>query len=161
MESFVVVVHVVVAVAIIGLVLIQQGKGADMGASFGSGASQTIFGSAGSGNALTRSTTWLALVFFVTSLSLAIFSRNRSEAGIEVESLLSDPSAATLEAPAPPNALPDLSGEAVVDPTVESAAAAGAEVVDAQQTVAPSEPVAADATESAETVEPESQTTQN
>ncbi|MFZ9584646.1 MAG: preprotein translocase subunit SecG, partial [Pseudohongiellaceae bacterium] len=53
MESLIVAIHIVVALAIVGLVLIQQGKGADMGASFGSGASQTIFGSAGSGNVLT------------------------------------------------------------------------------------------------------------
>ncbi len=53
MESLIIVIHILSAVAIIGLVLIQQGKGADMGASFGSGASQTIFGSAGTGNVLT------------------------------------------------------------------------------------------------------------
>ena len=54
MESIIVIVHIVVAVAIVGLVLLQQGKGADAGASFGSGASQTVFGSSGSGNFLVR-----------------------------------------------------------------------------------------------------------
>ncbi|MDA9129844.1 preprotein translocase subunit SecG, partial [Gammaproteobacteria bacterium] len=57
MESIIVIVHIVVAVAIVGLVLLQQGKGADAGASFGSGASQTVFGSSGSGNFLVRATT--------------------------------------------------------------------------------------------------------
>ena len=57
METLVIVVHVIVAILIVGLVLLQQGKGADAGASFGSGASQTVFGSSGSGNFLTRATT--------------------------------------------------------------------------------------------------------
>ncbi|HEA51508.1 preprotein translocase subunit SecG [Marinobacter antarcticus] len=88
-ETLVVVVHVVIAVALVGLVLIQQGKGADAGAAFGGGgASQTVFGSQGSGNFLTRMTTLLALVFFVTSFSLAVFAKQRAEvageAGIPV-----------------------------------------------------------------------------
>lgn len=78
METLVIVVHVVVAVAIVGLVLLQQGKGADAGASFGSGASQTVFGASGSGNFLTKATTVLATVFFITSLSLAIFARDNA-----------------------------------------------------------------------------------
>lgn len=100
MESLIIVIHILSAVAIVGLVLIQQGKGADMGASFGSGASQTIFGSAGTGNVLTKSTTWLAVLFFITSLSLAVVARNRADAGIEVESLLSNPEAAAAALPA-------------------------------------------------------------
>ncbi|MEQ8953387.1 MAG: preprotein translocase subunit SecG [Gammaproteobacteria bacterium] len=78
MQSIVVIVHVIVAVAIVGLVLLQQGKGADAGASFGAGASQTVFGSSGSGNFLVRATTVLATIFFVTSLTLAIYARNQS-----------------------------------------------------------------------------------
>ncbi|MBC7184739.1 preprotein translocase subunit SecG [Marinobacter guineae] len=88
LETLVVVVHVVIAVALVGLVLIQQGKGADAGAAFGGGASQTVFGSQGSGSFLTRFTTLLAIVFFVTSFSLAIFAKQRAElageAGIPV-----------------------------------------------------------------------------
>lgn len=88
LETLVVVVHVVIAVALVGLVLIQQGKGADAGAAFGGGASQTVFGSQGSGSFLTRATTFLAIVFFVTSFSLAIFAKQRAEvageAGIPV-----------------------------------------------------------------------------
>lgn len=80
METLVVVVHVVIAVALVGLVLIQQGKGADAGAAFGGGgASQTVFGSQGSGSFLTRVTSILALVFFITSFSLAIFAKQRAE----------------------------------------------------------------------------------
>lgn len=78
METLVIVVHIIVAVLIVGLVLLQQGKGADAGASFGAGASQTVFGSSGSGNFLTRATTIAATIFFVTSLSLAIFAKNQS-----------------------------------------------------------------------------------
>ncbi|MBQ0746794.1 MAG: preprotein translocase subunit SecG [Marinobacter sp.] len=88
METLVVVVHVVIAVALVGLVLILQGKGADAGAAFGGGASQTVFGSQGSGSFLTRMTTLLAIVFFVTSFSLAVFAKQRAEvageAGIPV-----------------------------------------------------------------------------
>ncbi len=81
METIVVVVHVIVAIAIVGLVLLQQGKGADAGASFGAGASQTVFGSSGSGNFLVRATTIGATIFFITSLSLAVFAKNQSSLG--------------------------------------------------------------------------------
>ena len=63
LETLVVVVHVVIAVSLVGLVLIQQGKGADAGAAFGGGASQTVFGSRGSGSFLTRMTTFMAVIF--------------------------------------------------------------------------------------------------
>ncbi len=81
MESIIVIVHVIVAIAIVGLVLLQQGKGADAGAAFGSGSSNTVFGSAGSGNFLTRSTSIAATIFFITSLSLAIFARQNTGLG--------------------------------------------------------------------------------
>ncbi|RTZ58735.1 MAG: preprotein translocase subunit SecG [Gammaproteobacteria bacterium] len=73
MHDIVLVAHILVSAALIGLILVQHGKGADMGASFG--ASQTFFGSAGSANFLTRLTAALATVFFITSLTLAYFSR--------------------------------------------------------------------------------------
>ena len=82
MQTVIVVIHVIVAIAIIGLVLLQQGKGADAGASFGAGASQTVFGSSGSGNFLVQATTVLATIFFVTSLSLAIFAKSQSGVGV-------------------------------------------------------------------------------
>ncbi len=74
MDTILLLVHVFVALTLIGLVLVQQGKGADMGAAFGSGASQTVFGARGSANFLTRTTAILATTFFITSLVLAYFS---------------------------------------------------------------------------------------
>jgi preprotein translocase subunit SecG len=73
METLVWVVHVIVAVAVIALVLLQHGKGADMGAAFGSGSSGSLFGATGSANFLSRSTAILATLFFLTSLGLAYF----------------------------------------------------------------------------------------
>jgi len=70
MYQFILLIHVFVAVCIIGLVLVQQGKGATMGAAFGSGASQTVFGSRGSGSFLFRATISLIAVFFITSIGL-------------------------------------------------------------------------------------------
>jgi preprotein translocase subunit SecG len=79
MESLIIIVHVIAAIALTMLVLLQRGKGAEMGASFGSGASQTLFGSSGSGNVLTKSTTIFATVFFITSLSLAVIARQAAD----------------------------------------------------------------------------------
>ena len=74
MKELVLVVHVLAAVGLVALVLLQQGKGADVGAAFGSGASQTLFGARGSANFLTRATALVATAFFVTSLTLAVFA---------------------------------------------------------------------------------------
>lgn len=79
MESILLVVHVIVALVIIGLIMLQQGKGAEMGASFGGGSSQTVFGSVGSGNFFSRMTAILVAVFFATSFVLAIMARNSVE----------------------------------------------------------------------------------
>ena len=84
MQTLIIVVHVIAALAIVGLVLLQQGKAADAGASFGAGASQTVFGASGSGNFLVRATTISAVIFFVTSLSLAIFAKNQAGTGTTV-----------------------------------------------------------------------------
>lgn len=85
MEQIVLVAHLIIALAIIGLIMLQQGKGADMGASFGAGASQTLMGSDGSGNVLTRSTTWLVALFFATSFGLAIIATGKSAAVNELD----------------------------------------------------------------------------
>ncbi len=74
MNQVILVVHLLVALAIIGLILLQRGKGADMGASFGGGASQTVFGSSGGGNVLTSATGWLSALFFATSFGLAMIA---------------------------------------------------------------------------------------
>lgn len=79
MEKLVLIIHSLAALAIIGLILLQQGKGAAAGASFGGGASQTVFGSEGSGNFFTRATWIIATVFFCTSFGLAIIAKNHSK----------------------------------------------------------------------------------
>jgi preprotein translocase subunit SecG len=92
LETFIWILHVVSAVAVIVLVLLQHGKGADMGAAFGSGSSGSLFGASGSANFLSRTTGGLAAVFFITtgglaavffitSLSLTYLSTNKTESG--------------------------------------------------------------------------------
>ena len=75
--STILLVHILSAIGVIGLVLVQHGKGADMGAAFGSGASGSLFGATGSANFLSRTTAVLAAVFFITSLSLAYIASNK------------------------------------------------------------------------------------
>lgn len=84
------VVQVVVAVALIALVLMQHGKGADAGAAFGSGASATVFGARGSANFLSRSTAILAVIFFVNSLSLAYLAASGPEARSLIDQMQED-----------------------------------------------------------------------
>ena len=79
-ETLVLVFHVLAALAVIGLVLIQHGKGADAGAGFGGGASSTVFGSGGAGNFLQRMTTGIAITFFLTSFGLAYYAKEKSQA---------------------------------------------------------------------------------
>jgi preprotein translocase subunit SecG len=76
MYEVLIVVYLLVSISLVGLILIQQGKGADMGASFGAGASGTLFGSSGAGNFLTRSTAVLAIGFFALSLIIGNLSAN-------------------------------------------------------------------------------------
>lgn len=78
-ETLVLAAHVVAALAITGLVLVQHGKGADMGSGFGAGASSTVFGSGGAGNFLTKMTSIVAVAFFLTSFGLAYFAKEKSE----------------------------------------------------------------------------------
>ena len=103
-ESLVLVFHVIAALGIIGLVLIQHGKGADMGSGFGGGASNTVFGSGGAGNFLTRMTTWIAIAFFLTSFGLAYVARERSTQALmegmpQIETISEPPAADDLEVP--------------------------------------------------------------
>ena len=94
-ETLVVIVHLLVAIALVGLILIQQGKGAETGASFGAGASGTFFGSQGSATFLSRLTAALATVFFLTSLGLAYYASHKAgairDAGLPVPALQSQP----------------------------------------------------------------------
>ena len=100
LETVVIVVHLLAALGLVALVLLQQGKGADAGASFGAGASGTVFGSQGSATFLSRFTAVLAAVFFVTSLGLGFFAKNKAD--IIKQSGLPDP--AVLEVPSKPAA---------------------------------------------------------
>jgi preprotein translocase subunit SecG len=84
METLVWIVHIVVALGVIVLVLLQQGKGADMGAAFGSGSAGSLFGANGSANFLSRSTAVLATLFFLTSLGLAFFGLQHHKPGNSV-----------------------------------------------------------------------------
>ena len=79
--SLVLVFHILVGLGVIGLVLIQHGKGADMGAAFGSGASGSLFGASGSANFLSRATAVLAAVFFATSLTLSYMASSKPRSG--------------------------------------------------------------------------------
>jgi preprotein translocase subunit SecG len=91
MYTIVLVLHIIAAAAIIGLVLVQHGKGADMGAAFGSGSAGSLFGSAGAANFLSRSTAVLAAVFFITSLGLTYYTVHTKSASGIMDQLKSEP----------------------------------------------------------------------
>ena len=78
MTTILIIVHVIVCVALIMIVLLQTGKGADMGAAFGGGGSQTLFGSTGASTFLSKATTGAAVIFMLTSLALAYISSHRT-----------------------------------------------------------------------------------
>lgn len=97
------VIFLLVAVALIAMVMLQQGKGADMGASFGAGASGTFFGSSGSGNFLTRSTAILAGIFFILSLVLGNLNSNKTHQGSEWDNLSAPAKSEQTQKPATPS----------------------------------------------------------
>lgn len=98
-------VHILVGAGVIGLVLLQHGKGADMGAAFGSGASGSLFGASGSANFLSRTTAILATVFFLTSLGLSYLATNRTQMPTSVmDQVQTQPAAPAEPAPAQPAA---------------------------------------------------------
>jgi preprotein translocase subunit SecG len=104
-SSFVVVLHVLIALAIIGLVLLQHGKGADMGSGFGGGASGSLFGATGSANFLSRTTAVLATLFFLSSLGLAYLATSKPREGggtVMDRPVRSEPAKPAAEAPKPP-----------------------------------------------------------
>jgi preprotein translocase subunit SecG len=100
METLVWVVHIIVAISVIAMVLLQHGKGADMGAAFGSGSSGSLFGATGSANFLSRSTAVLATLFFLTSLGLAYFGLQQHKPASVLERTVV-PATAQPAAPAP------------------------------------------------------------
>src|SRR5512139_808863 len=137
LQTFAVVFHVLLAVAIIGIVLLQRGKGADAGAGFGAGASGTVFGARGSANFLSRTTAVLATLFFLTSLGLTyLFSQQKAPTSVvdTVQQTVPAPAPTTTPAPAPatdPTALP-------ATPAAPTAAT-DAGTAPAQQQTAPAE----------------------
>jgi preprotein translocase subunit SecG len=82
MSILLIIIHVFVCIALIMIVLLQTGKGADMGAAFGAGSSQTLFGSSGAGTFFGKATTAIAIIFMVTSLCLAYLSSNQPKSSI-------------------------------------------------------------------------------
>lgn len=104
-------VHILFGLAVIGLVLVQHGKGADMGAAFGSGSSGSLFGSSGSANFLSRTTAVLATAFFLTSLGLSYLATNSKKAPTSVmEQVQTQP-----VTPAAPAAKPEAAPQAPAD----------------------------------------------
>lgn len=118
MQTILVVLHLFLALGLIGLVLMQHGKGADAGAAFGSGASGTVFGAKGAANFLSRSTAVLATLFFVTSLALAWYAMQVTD----MPGLMDQPAGA-VDAPAvevPAVEVPEIPGQDTALPPVSS-----------------------------------------
>jgi len=101
--TLIIVAHVLIALAIIGLVLLQHGKGADMGSGFGGGSSGSLFGATGSANFLSRATAVLATIFFVSSLGLAYLAGSKPKAvgGTVMDAVKQEPAKPAAEAPKP------------------------------------------------------------
>jgi preprotein translocase subunit SecG len=99
MSLLVIVLHVIVCVALIMIVLLQTGKGADMGAAFGGGGSQTLFGSTGASTFLSKATTGAAIIFMITSLGLAYMSGHQVDSSVVTGT---QPPAQTEQAPVEP-----------------------------------------------------------
>jgi preprotein translocase subunit SecG len=126
MESVLVIVHLFLAIGLVGLILIQHGKGADMGAAFGAGASSTVFGSRGAANFLSRTTGVLAGLFFLTSLTLAYFAMQSTEPPTLMEG--AQPGAVETA----PAAVPPVTDMPVV-PEIPAADPAGSDVPQVEQ----------------------------
>ena len=131
--NLLVAVQILSALVMIGLVLIQHGKGADMGASFGSGASGSLFGATGSANFLSRSTAVCAAVFFVSTLALAYFSNDRSRPA--TDSILDRPSVSAPAASVPLTGAAQVPAAAPVSAAPTASAAAAAVLVPAPVSV--------------------------
>jgi preprotein translocase subunit SecG len=131
LESLLLVVHLVVAAVVCGLVLLQHGKGADMGAAFGSGSSGSLFGAAGSANFLSRSTAILAAVFFLSSLGLTWLGAQHAPKDVMQQGVMGDLPAtkasdvpSTPVAPAPGGTAPAPGGTAPAPATAPAGSAA-------------------------------------
>ena len=117
LETVLLVLHLLVAVSICGFVLLQHGKGADMGAAFGSGSSGSLFGAAGSANFLSRTTAVLAALFFASSLGLTWFATTRgAPSGVMQEGLMEKMAPKASDIPTAPGALPGAAPAPVAEP---------------------------------------------
>jgi len=120
LQTATIVLHVLLAAAIVGLVLLQRGKGAEAGAGFGAGASGTVFGARGSASFLTRTTATLAALFIATSLTLAYLGGRTTAPSTSVIDRVQAPAAPT--EPLKEDALPRLPSETATSPPVETEA---------------------------------------
>jgi preprotein translocase subunit SecG len=111
MHTLVLVLHILAAIGIVVLVLLQHGKGADMGAAFGSGSAGSLFGSAGAANFLSRTTAVLAAVFFASSLGLTYYSGAPARSGGVTEGLAAPAGKTDAKPAAPATSAPAPSGE--------------------------------------------------
>ena len=133
METFVWIIHTLAALAVIGLVLIQHGKGADMGAAFGSGSAGSLFGATGASNFLSKTTGVLAAIFFISSLGLTYLSAHRQSGGVMQSAPVTTEkkvdSAATI-VPAAPVVTPAPGAPATTAPTTAEPVAADSKAKD-------------------------------
>ena len=123
-ETILFVLQVVVAITLCGLILLQHGKGADMGAAFGSGSSGSLFGAAGSANFLSRTTAILAAVFFLTSLGLTYLGMGHTKSGA-VQGVMQEAPATKAAEGAPAAPVPAPAVPAPATPTPAPASKAG------------------------------------
>jgi preprotein translocase subunit SecG len=131
MQTILVVFHVLIAFGLVGLILIQHGKGADAGAAFGAGASGTVFGAQGAGSFLTRTTAILATLFFLTSMALGYYASQSTEPADLMEGLAEPPVQPTVVPVAPESEVPALQDEqAGADEEVPAAPVSEAEVIE-------------------------------
>jgi preprotein translocase subunit SecG len=107
MEQIVLVIHIVAAIGVIGLVLIQHGKGADAGAAFGGGTSGSLFGVSGSSNLLSRATALFVVIFFSTSLSLAYMASHKDSGSVINTQTIADEALVEVEKEATPASITD------------------------------------------------------
>ena len=128
LETGLLILHLLVAAAICGFVLLQHGKGADMGAAFGSGSSGSLFGAAGSANFLSRTTAVLAAIFFASSLGLTWFATtHNAPSGVMQKGVMEKLAPKTTDVPSAPGAAPGApSGAAPSAPPASDAAKAPA-----------------------------------
>jgi preprotein translocase subunit SecG len=125
MQETILIVYLVVSIALIGIILLQQGKGAEMGASFGAGGANTVFGAAGSGNVLTKTTTILAILFFATALSISYINSEgeaKTDAVLDESTPTEEKVAPSLEAelPTTDNGLESQTAPAKAEPVIEA-----------------------------------------